>query len=201
MDSQHETAGWLSLGVKAADIGEAIVFFARAAEGGHLLAMLNLGEILCRRLEPEEAAAGKSYRDCSRGVVWLEKVARSGGPDAAEAQCRLGAAFSDETSDICDYAKAVFWYEQCADTCDEAAYELGMIYLEGRLGVPDYPAAEAWLRKAADSGSCRACYQLGMIAENGLTAFPDSVQAVKYYKKGSYGSPECAEALRRLGIP
>ena len=64
-----------------------------------------------------------------------------------------------------------------------ARFMVGLMYLQGRGGVPqDYAQAAVWFRLAADQGDASAQYSLGNIYREGEGVPQDDVQAVKWFR-------------------
>lgn len=78
------------------------------------------------------------------------------------------------------------WQASADEGSAEAQYYLGRMYEKG-LGAsaPDYPQAAMWYRKAADQSYIAAEVSLGYLYEKGLGVDPDSVAAMKWYRKSA----------------
>ena len=64
-----------------------------------------------------------------------------------------------------------------------ARFMVGLMYLQGRGGVPqDYAQAAVWFRLAADQGEASAQDMLGSMFAQGKGVRQDDVQAVKWYR-------------------
>jgi TPR repeat protein len=64
-----------------------------------------------------------------------------------------------------------------------AQYNLGVMYDNGRKGVPqDYKTAVKWYKLAAEQENARAQYNLGVMYEDGKGVLQDYKTAVKWYK-------------------
>lgn len=61
---------------------------------------------------------------------------------------------------------------------EDAQYQLGYMYLNGRSVDKDYSQAQAWLNKAADSNNTRAQYLLAYMYFNGLGVIKSYEQAL-----------------------
>lgn len=80
----------------------------------------------------------------------------------------------------------------------EAAYEVGMRYLEGRGTRADIAEAANWLGRAAAKGSLPAAYRLGGIHEKGAGATKNPAEAVRYYTIAAEGGN--IKAMHNLAV-
>ena len=81
----------------------------------------------------------------------------------ADAQTKLGYAYSNGRGVEQDYAEAVKWYRLAAEQGDATAqYNLGFAYYNGRGVEQDYVEAFKWYRLAAEQGNADAQYNLGV---------------------------------------
>ncbi|MCK5746913.1 MAG: sel1 repeat family protein, partial [Oricola sp.] len=127
------------------DLGQARVWFRRAANGGNVLAMHHIGVMTAR--------GDGGPADSQEAISWFEQAANFG---LVDSQYNLGAIYhpSDEGgSSVQDAGKAYFWYSLAARNGDEQAQPLA-------AGVavalsPDQRASidaqvDAWTAKPAD---------------------------------------------------
>ena len=127
------------------DLGQARVWFRRAANGGNVLAMHRIGVMTAR--------GDGGPADSQEAISWFEQAANFG---LVDSQYNLGAIYhpSDEGgSSVQDAGKAYFWYSLAARNGDEQAQPLA-------AGVavalsPDQRASidaqvDAWTAKPAD---------------------------------------------------
>ncbi len=97
------------------DLGQARVWFRRAANGGNVLAMHRIGVMTAR--------GDGGPADSSEAIGWFEQAANFG---LVDSQYNLGAIYhpSAEGSAIQDAEKAYFWYSLAAQNGDQAAQPL-----------------------------------------------------------------------------
>jgi localization factor PodJL len=130
------------------DLGQARVWFRRAANGGNVLAMHRIGVMTARgdggAADPREA------------IAWFEKAANFG---LVDSQYNLGAIYhpsDDGASSVQDAAKAYYWYSLAARNGDNQAQPLA-----AGVGVALSPEARAdidarvaaWTAKPADESA------------------------------------------------
>jgi len=125
----------------------------KAARQGHARAMLLLGQLHDKRLEPEQA------------TVWLAKAAETGLPTAMfHFGCCLDKGVGGAAP---DYPAAASWYKRAADAGDaDAAANLSIMYEVGR--------GRAWLKMPATSSTFRSFPELNSILQHGAHYLPDS---------------------------
>jgi hypothetical protein len=126
-------------------MSEGIQLFKQAAEKGHVLAQLELGNMYKN---------GNSVaKDIVQAISWFEKAAEQGN---AEAQCELGYCYKMDGTKK-DYAMAFNWLEKAAEQENaKAQYELGICYLIGEGVEENSEAANGWFEKAEKNGSVDA---------------------------------------------
>lgn len=99
-----------------------------------------------------------------------------------------GQAMSDTAKGIAayqrgDYARAMKELQAAAEKGDEQAYyNLGVAYAEGKAGPRDMAKAIAAYRKGAEGGSVLAAFSLGQIYRKGDGVAHDYSQAAKWYE-------------------
>jgi TPR repeat protein len=116
-------------------------------------------------------------------VARWKKEAEAGN---AEAQQKLGYAYSNGEGVPKDVAQAVAWWRKAAEQGDvDAQYSLGIAYHTGE-GVPkDLTQTVAWIRKAAEQGFASAQYSLGVVYLHGEGVPKDAAQAVAWWRKAA----------------
>ncbi len=118
--------------------------------------------------------AGKNARPS-----YLE-LARSGHIGAMNVYASLCVDGSDGPQ---DFAQAMLWWKKAADAgSGEAAFNVGVMYLEGEGVTADDREAVRWLRRSVDRGSLPAAARLGTMAlmeKGGLTPGADCTQWLK----------------------
>ena len=173
---------------KQNDYFEAVKWFRKAAEQGHVGAQCHLGYCYDK---------GQGVpQDYSEAVKWYRKAAEQGYMDA---QNNLGYCYDKGRGVPQDYSEAVKWYRKAAEQGDATAqYNLGVCYKKGQ-GVPkDYSEAVKWYRKAAEQGDMYAQNNLGVCYDNGQGVSQDYSEAVKWYRKAA--EQGYAVAQNNLGI-
>lgn len=97
----------------------------------------------------------------------LDERATLGDPTA---QFALGQFYQQGAGGVKqDIEKAISYYMQAVAQQDlQAEYTLGILYLKGETGKPDYKQAVGWLSDAAFKGNPEAQYVLGRLWEQGL---------------------------------
>lgn len=99
-----------------------------------------------------------------------------------------GQAMSDTAKGIAayqrgDYVRAMKELQAAAEKGDEQAYyNLGVAYAEGKAGPRDMAQAIAAYRKGAEGGSVLAAFSLGQIYRKGDGVAHDYSQAAKWYE-------------------
>ena len=162
------------------DIREAIKWYTKAAEQGHIEAMMYLGHIY--DLGPSYGI----YADLEKAIHWYTKAAKQGN---IKAQYELGWIYSKPGSEVKDYEKAVYWYKKAAEQgCEYAQNSLGFMYKEGKGVSKDKEMAKFWYAQAAAQGSESAQKSLKELNRRGC-----------YVATCIYGSYDCPEVwtLRR----
>jgi TPR repeat protein len=121
----------------------ALLWYSRAAQGGHASANYHLGNCY--------AIGRGTAPDPKRAVDFWKRAAEMG---LAEAQCCLGVAYSLGWGlGGVDWSQAVLWFRRAALAGNaEAQYNLGICYKKGRGVRADATQAAEWLRKAAVAG-------------------------------------------------
>jgi len=99
------------------DLGQARIWFRRAANGGNVLAMHRIGVMTAR------GDGGPS--DSAEAISWFERAANYG---LVDSQYNLGAIYhpSEGGAAIQDAAKAYYWYSLAARNGDEQAQPLAI---------------------------------------------------------------------------
>ncbi len=208
----------------AKDEAEAVKWYRKAAEQGHVKAQNNLGmcyalgegvaqdygeAVKWFRKAAEQGYAGAQNnlglccekgqgvaQDKTEAVKWYRKAAEQG---VAQAQCGLGTCYAKGKGVAQDYGEAVRWYRKAAEQGDAVAQcNLGWCYAKGEGVAQDYVEAAKWYRKAAEQGYAAAQYNLGLCYDNGNGVAQDYVEAVKWYRKAA--DQGNAQAQCNLGL-
>ena len=120
------------------DMDKAAYWFERAAEQGHVEAMLYRGNI-----------AEWPVKDLPTAVKWYEKAARKGNDSAM--YC-LGRLYKKDWKDHLDEKAAFSWFRKAAEQGSTyGMYELGDCYRKGIGTGQDFDRAEYWLKKCYES--------------------------------------------------
>ena len=157
------------------DDAEAVRWFRRAADKGHLQGMVYLGFMQehGRGMPKNEVEAGRLYR----------RAAEQG--DAA-GQNNLGVLTEQGRGVAKDEAEAARWYRRAADQNNaNAQANLGYLHDIGRGVAKDDAEALRWYRKAADQNHARGMYLLGTMYENGQGVTKDDAEAARWYRKSA----------------
>ena len=90
---------------------------------------------------------------------------------------------------------AAEWYEKAANQGYAwAQMSLGLLYVNGRGVLLDFPKGIFWLRNAADRNDRKAQYNLGWAYESGSGVPKDIQEAIKWYGKAADGGNQDARA-------
>ena len=155
------------------DKSEALRWYRKAAEQGHVLAGVAVGGA-------PNPCTGPTSIEC---VEYTREKAERGD---AEAQTRLGDMYRDlfgfEVVEK-DSGKAVLWYRAAANQeYVKAQNKLGGMYRYG-LGVEkDAGEAARWYRLAVEQGDVEAQYQLGLMYFQGKGVAKDFREAVRLFR-------------------
>lgn len=106
----------------------------------------------------------------------------------AAAMTLIGEIYHDGLAVPLDMAEAARWYRLASDLGDkEAAFQLGVIMLDGSAGGPkDRAGAKAQFEKAAAQGHAGALYNLGVLSIEGDDANkPDFAAAADYFRRSA----------------
>ena len=109
-------------------------------------------------------------------------------PKDAAAMTLIGEIYRDGLAVRRDVAEAARWYRLASGLGDkQAAFQLGVVLLDGAPNVPKDPAAAtAQFAKAARLGHPGALYNLGVLAiEGGESAAADFAKAADYFKRAA----------------
>ena len=159
---------------------------------------------------PAAFALGMAYlqgqgvaRDVMAALPWLELAAVAGHTGAIY---NLGLLATQ--SDTPDFAKSATLFRRAADLGNaEAAYALGLQYLQGRGVARDGGRAAEWLQRAADAGLAAAQIEFAIMSFNGDGVLKDEARAARYFMKAAAtNNPVAANRLARLlamgrGVP
>jgi TPR repeat protein len=152
----------------------------KAADAGHVQAMLKLGDI--------HSAAGDADGDAA--IAWYEKAANAGNIEATR---KLGIAYATGLGrNEPDPAKALPPLETAAKADDaEAQLHLGQVLIQ----LSRYDEAITWLTKAGEAGQSRAWYLLGEMYYQQEIVKQDIAKAFGYYAKGAEAGNDEAQLM------
>lgn len=204
---------------KPAGEAKGLEWLRKAAEGGHVASMYELGQRHLRKFEKDkaepdqaqalrwlQAAAEKDNPEAQRvlglflfptkpqeGIRWIRRAAEHG---ETQSQYTLGIAYRQGRGLKADRIEAIRWLELAAQKHHaEAEFALGLVLLEAV--VPEEIGRGAdWLRKAADQGHNAAQLQLAELLLSGKGLKPDAGEAYKWLLIA--GSTASAPELRNL---
>jgi len=160
---------------------EAVRWCRLAAEQGHKLAQLTLGDCY--------SDGDGVPKDYTKAIEWFSRSAEQNLP---EAQFALGGCYHNGNGVLQDYKMAVKWYRRAAEQGHvNAQFNLASLYFNG-LGVPqDYREAVKWYRRVAEQGYLKAQRYLGRIYSEGVAAPQDYKEALKWIRLAAeQGDPE-----------
>ena len=129
--------------------------------------------------------------------MWCRKAADQG---QADAQCSLGAMYSEGRGVPQSYKEAAMWYRKAADQGHgDAQKNLGAMYDQGQ-GLPQSDKeAVVWHRKAADQGQAEAQYNLGNRYLMGQGVPKNIAKALSWFRKAAaQGFPAALDRVAEL---
>jgi uncharacterized protein len=108
-------------------------------------------------------------------------------PKDAAAMTLIGVIYRDGAAVPRSDKDAASWFRLASNLGDpQAAYELGVLLLEGAKGVKKDPAgAKAQFERAAAKNHPGALYNLGVMALHGTDGKPDYKQAAQYFLRAA----------------
>ena len=166
---------------------EALAWYQRAAEAGHVRAMrvLGLAYRAGRGTPPSEQEA----------ATWLERAAAHGDAESAADLARLGSATGNDTGQAREAADRLLALAEGGDLLSAFNYAVCLHLGVGRAKDP--AAAIAWMRRASEGGQLNARYWLGrLILEGG----GDAEEAWRLIGDAALeGVPEAREMMRLRG--
>ncbi len=167
---------------------QAIKFFLKAAQQGHVEAQFKLG--ICYRRGWGET------QDYDKAVKWYREAAERG---HADAQNSLGTRYKKGQGVLRNPDKAKEWYLKAAEQGNAIAQKnLGICFMDNF----DYDNAFRWFQKAADQGEVEAEEALGVFYEHGhgLGVPKDRNKAIEWYRRAAqHGNKLAIKHLKRLG--
>lgn len=134
-------------------------------------------------------------KDEEKSREWIDKAAQAGNPSAAFEMARLLS-----NTDKPEFAKIYPYLLAAANgNIPLAQNELGLLYLSGKLGAADYPAAVAWFTRAAKAGLAKAQHNLATLYQRGMGVPLDYSSAGELYSlAANQGHPAATTALAQM---
>ena len=173
----------------ARDHEQAVSWYRRAAEQGHIVAQRNLGVMY-------ETGSRNVPQDEDEAVKWYRASARQG---YARAQNDLGWMYKAGRGVDQNDIQAVKWFREAAEQGDaRGQFNLGIMYKEGRgVDQQSHSQAAEWLSKAAEQGKADAQFNLGEMYMDGHGVDQSHSEAAKWFRKAA--DHEMAAAQFNLG--
>lgn len=161
-----------------------IDFLMPYAEQKNVMAMNEIGSILCYRENAKEA---------EYGLKMLIEAAESG---YDEAQDSLGEYYLING----DFSNSFKWYKKAAEQGhDDSQYELGNCYANGNGVKQNYNEAVKWYRKSASANNSKAQNALGLCYLNGNGVKQSDTDAFFYFKRSAENDIRYPMGERNLG--
>ena len=192
-DAQFRVAGWYRSGhCLPHDFPEAMAWYHRSAEQGHLDAQLTLSEAY---LGEGYLGYGRVHKDEKEAEKWLIKAAEQGD---SKIQMRLAYFYRNQRKDI---DTAVIWYRKAAEQGEvEAQRALGSIYLNGEGVTKDLDEAGKWYDLAAKQNDIRSQRQLQIIKEqNPEWLFVEKLRRAEQERRRAVAQAHAQKAKTRFG--
>jgi TPR repeat protein len=167
---------WLGRSLqKAGNLAEARLWYDKAAEKSHPVALNNLGRMyMDGKVVPQDYAKARSL---------YQKAANLGEPAA---MTNIGILFRNGYGVQRDYTTARIWFEKAAAKGEPSAmYNIGRLYTFGEGVQRDYATARSWYEKAAAMGSAAAMNNLGVAYSNGHGVAQSDAIARSWYEKAA----------------
>lgn len=167
---------------------KAIFWFGKAAQAGHIRAMVRLASALMHPDAPATAA---------QGVEWLTAAATRGN---ASAMAALGFAYRSGKGVSSDYEKAAEWFERAIGAGDLHSMDhLGQLHA-WCTASPE--KALPWLRRAADAGFTDSYWSLAILCADAKSPHFSPAEAVHWYRaianSSACGVPRALLHLARM---
>lgn len=164
--------------------------FKKYAKKGHPSAMEALGNfyITGYGTKKSESSALKMYKKAAK---WNQATAQY----KVGLMYISGAAGDDPDRGISYLKKAV------KNDVFEAAYVLGVVYLEGNIEKQDYEEAREWLEIASEHNIAKATYLLATMYDSQLFGAEQQNKSIPLYNKAAYKVEAARERLIALNQP
>ncbi len=119
-----------------------------------------------------------TQKDIQAGLVWLERAATLGDP---EAQIRLGEVYEFGDFVETDCGKAMEWYNRAESSGSfKGSFALALAYTYGSCVEKDLNKAHFYYKKAADQGHIISGMQMANIMKLGCLGFKKKIQGYLY---------------------
>ena len=168
----------------AQDYKRAAHWFAKAADGGNIHALDNLGYYFLLH-----GPFPLALVNCHTAVVCFQEAAHKGNVDAMVrlgdryCYCRIDGVTLPSGFKL-EVAKGLAWYRKAAAAGSvAAAVDLGAMCMKGKLVMEDDQGAVGWFRKAAAEGSANAMNWLAWCYQNGRGVPQDHAKAMEWQRK------------------
>ena len=153
--------------------GQARAWFQKAADAGHTMAMVRLGNLL-KRTTPDGNPA--------EAVHWFRRAADLGN---ASGMINMGFAYSGGTGVVCDNQQAVDWFIKAVEAGGiHSMIHVGRMYSR-ELQRPDL--ALSWFLRAAEASQSESHLELAFLYEDRKSSLYDPQKAIHWYLKVAEG--------------
>ena len=136
--------------------------------------------------------------DNAKAADYFERGATAGN---ALSQLNLAVLIMDGKIPRADPTRVVSLLTVASTSNPNAAFELGMIYYEGRLQPRDIGRAQTLFEQAAQNGHEGALINLGVISINGENGTTDPVAAQKWWVMAQLGGSKKGDDLVKRSAP
>ncbi|CAE7210014.1 ybeQ [Symbiodinium sp. CCMP2592] len=183
--------------------GEALQWYRKAADQGHVEALLRAGTLLHRKLRELSDRNDPALEQAASEVYRYYVQASAGG--CVKAQLLLAEFCMDGKFMEVNRNCSATWARRALESgaartalFAETFFELAECFLQGKHGPMDQASAFFWLQVAADAGSAKAQYMLGRELLEDLTAATGNEFAAEWLQRAADQDHEEAQFL--LGV-
>lgn len=171
------------------DYGQALSWYRKAAEHGHIKAAFYLGT-----LYQDGKGTEQNYSEAAK---WYKK-ASDGGNDRA--QLALGLLYSGGLGVKRDYSASFVLFNKAAEQGNvKAMLCLGMQYANGKGTEKNYSEAMKYFKEADSKGEIKASYYIGLMYRDGLGVAQDYQEASEWFRKAAEnGDVKARKILQEL---
>lgn len=160
----------------------AVECYTRAAEGGDIPSMTNIGIL--------HANGWGIPKNPELGAKWMKQAAEAG---HVTAMYQLGLMYIHGDGVLPNTDLSLRWLNRAAESgSSEAAFTLAEAYLHGQIVPQDLALAMEWYLKSAEAGFPEAYFSLGNIHAHGIGVPEDADRAANLYYEGA----KCAMRAR-----